>query len=336
MLRNAKCILVLAALCMLGSGAIAIPIPALDLRELTRRSDAILVGQITSISGGDPVGIDVHGQSISGHRRLAAVHVVRSVKGGRTAAEVSFAFIVPDPDLGYVGIAPGEFGMFFLSENSAHGYAITDPYYPFLPASRRPPPAYRTTIQRVAGEIAQVLMAGDSPLEQRTRAVTILSSVNQPLANTALRRAAADPNVNVRFLALGSLLERNDLSVLGTAEALLLSAPPDAALYPVAKLALGLEGLRDPRAVPTLAHLLGEGNVQVRRSAANALRNIADFAGVPALVRALGDPDRDVRYYAVTGLAKITGQDDWAPSLPLFEKDEDKYLAHWREWAGNR
>jgi len=82
--------------------------------------------------------------------------------------------------------------------------------------------------------------------------------------------------------------------------------------------------------------LLGAGSVEVRRSAAHALRNIADSAGVPALVRALDDPDRDVRYYAVTGLAKITGQDDWLPSLPLFESEEQKYVAHWREWAKKR
>ena len=50
-----------------------------------------------------------------------------------------------------------------------------------------------------------------------------------------------------------------------------------------------------------------------------------------ALARALDDSDQQVRYSAVAGLAEITGETKWMPSIPLFKEDESPYLAHWHE-----
>lgn len=67
-----------------------------------------------------------------------------------------------------------------------------------------------------------------------------------------------------------------------------------------------------------------------------ALRQMHDMEAVDALVIALGDNNRDVRYEAIIGLAELTGQNQWAPSMGTFEAEEQRYLDHWKEWARNR
>ena len=103
--------------------------------------------------------------------------------------------------------------------------------------------------------------------------------------------------------------------------------------YLLANLGYALEGIKDPRAIPTLRRLLGARQVEARRGAAAALRNMRMADAIEPLLVALEDRDRDVRYQAVIGLAEITGQNEWGPSVDLFQHDEKPYLAHWREWA---
>jgi hypothetical protein len=38
----------------------------------------------------------------------------------------------------------------------------------------------------------------------------------------------------------------------------------------------------------------------------------------------------DGRYYTVVGLAQITGESDWRPTMEQFRTNENKYLDHWR------
>jgi len=88
--------------------------------------------------------------------------------------------------------------------------------------------------------------------------------------------------------------------------------------------------------VPELVRLLGRGGTETRRSAPGALAEIGDKSSIPALTVASYDDDRLVRYYAVSGLANITEENDWGPSLPLYEENEQRFLGHWREWVKKR
>ena len=243
---------------------------------------------------------------------------------------------MPEIALGYGGIPNNQFGMLFLKRKADSGYVIVNPYYPFLTASQSAPVTSGTELERVILEIAQVLTAGDTSSQERLEAVKALGSVQGELVTAALRRAVTDHDPNVQAQAAATLLQHNDLFALGIAKQLLLNPPTNIAPYPLAKLALALEGIKDSRAVPVLSRLLDSDKVEVRRSAANALGNIGESIGIAPLTRALNDSDFDVRYYAVLGLARITGQDEWGPALPLFEKDEKRYLTHWRDWANQR
>jgi HEAT repeat protein len=88
--------------------------------------------------------------------------------------------------------------------------------------------------------------------------------------------------------------------------------------------------------VPTLATLLKQGDVRVRRAAALALVNTASPSALAPLAQALDDRDHEVRYLAVIGLAEITGQNDWRPSADTFREREADYLSHWEQWRKAR
>ena len=71
-----------------------------------------------------------------------------------------------------------------------------------------------------------------------------------------------------------------------------------------------LSVIRDPRAVPSLTHLLSDPGSEVRWEAAIALGEINDPASTAPLVQALMDPDKYVRYGAASALQKS----GWTPA----------------------
>jgi hypothetical protein len=50
-------------------------------------------------------------------------------------------------------------------------------------------------------------------------------------------------------------------------------------------------------------------------------------------IKMLDDTNQDVRHTGVMGLALIMGEYEWGPGIDLYDKNEEKYLGYWREWA---
>lgn len=83
--------------------------------------------------------------------------------------------------------------------------------------------------------------------------------------------------------------------------------------------------------IPALAELLSSQDVEVRRTAAYALREVADATAIPLYKQALYDADSEVRYYAITSLADVTKSFEY-PSTDVFRTNERRYLDYWRNW----
>jgi len=90
-----------------------------------------------------------------------------------------------------------------------------------------------------------------------------------------------------------------------------------------------LSVIRDPRAVPSLIHLLSDPGSEVRWEAAIALGEINDPASTASLVQALRDPDKYVRYGAASALQKS----GWKPA-----SDEERafHSVGLQEWQAVR
>src|SRR5207248_11756470 len=140
-----------------------------------------------------------------------------------------------------------------------------------------------------------------------------------------------DDDTVVKWQALAALLRRGDISVLDTAEEVLSHPTPKVEKYLRRNVAVSVEGIRDPRAITTLGRLLAAPDVETRRSSAGALRHMHSTAAIEALLVALENRDSGVRYQGVLGLAELSGQqNEWVPSIELFQKDEQHYLAYWK------
>ncbi|MBV9926419.1 MAG: HEAT repeat domain-containing protein [Acidobacteria bacterium] len=326
-----------AASALLGAdAAAAIPVPALNLPELTTNASLVAAGQVTAVREDGRTSIEARGQTVAARRMVATLRLFRVLKGPSDAPTVSFVFYIPDVSLGYVGVAAPQFGLFFLRAGPQQSYAVLDPYYPFIIAAPDAPAGEGDVLGRVIAEVAYVMNSPRASQGERVRAVGILEGVGSEAATAALRRALPVLDGPLRLRAAAALLKQGDISALNLAEEALLSPQPEAAGLS-GELAYAIrDGVTDERAVPTLGRLLGASGVVVRRSAAAALRHIGTDAVIEPLSKALQDEDREVRYQAVLGLAIVTGRSEWAPSIDLYDKDEQRYLAYWREWAKTR
>jgi HEAT repeat protein len=217
------------------------------------------------------------------------------------------------------------------------GYVVLNPYYPFIVASTNAPVARGSDLDRVIAEVAQVFSVSTASLDDRRRAVDVLARVKTASAMAALRVAAKVPDAPVRLRAFAALLRQNDISLLSSVEDILVSPPENIDPGLLRNLAFAIQdGIKNQEAIPVLARLLRASDPQTRRAAASALRHTEAQGAIEPLLTGLEDSDREVRYQAVLGLATITGEGDWGPSLDLFGRDEQRYLTHWREWAKTR
>ena len=93
-----------------------------------------------------------------------------------------------------------------------------------------------------------------------------------------------------------------------------------------------LSVIRDPRAVPSLTHLLSDPGSEVRWEAAIALGEINDPASTASLVQALRDPDKYVRYGAASALQKS----GWKPASDEERAFHSVGLQEWQDGPGDR
>jgi hypothetical protein len=311
-------------------------IPALVLEDLTRDADLIVVGEARAVWEEERTTLGINGQPIPACRMVAQLRVSRVIKGKLDQPSVSYKFFLPKSGPRYEEVVTGEFGLFFLLMEQQQEYVVLNPYYPFVVASPDVPEVEGSYFDRVVAEVAQVLTSPGTTTNQRRQAIEVLGGVKTEPATRALRRAANESDMTLRLEAIAFWLRRNDTSGLSVAADVLLSSQQNTEDYVLKNLAFALEGIRDPKAIPSLSRLLEADDVQTRRSAAAALRHTDVEDAIKPLSRALEDSDREVRYHAVLGFAEITKQGEWGPSTSKYIEDEQHYLTYWREWVKNR
>jgi len=315
-------------------------VQTLDLDQLTSDAALIAVGQITSVQEVGKTIAQVGNRTVPARAMVAELHVDQVLKGTNESSlpSLRFHFAVPDEFVGWRSIAPLSYRVFFLAESSGE-LKLANPYYPSVVAVPGTESRQGTVIERLVDQLGAVLESTKSPVEERREAVFTLDSSKSPAAIRALSRAAEVKDVTLRLSVAAALLEHNDISTLQFAEDALLK--PDPTLPPHLHLLHNLsyailEGVKDERAVPSLAKLLHAANVETRRAAASALMHTGSNSSLDPLLSALNDSDPEVRYFSVVGLAEITGQADWRPNMEDFASDPKKYLDHWREFSLTR
>ena len=149
--------------------------------------------------------------------------------------------------------------------------------------------------------------------------------------------AALGQNVseNSRIWLISSLVGLGDLSQISSISRSLMNPKEntiEALGWFASALEVGIGISPSAEVVPVLSGLLRSTDVDIRRAAAYALRDIhADAILRPLASMALHDDDGEVRYFAVSGLCAQTGRCP-IPGGADFKAHEAKYLADWTEW----
>ena len=329
---NRKCILFLIGVILLvPNSAPAIPVPALNLVELTRNAGLIAVGHVTSVRDEGAASLEIGGRTLSARQRKFTLRVQRVLKGP-AVNDVECTMLLPDQPIGYGIIPKTQFGMFFLRKQSAQVFTVANPYYPFIVASPAAPVTEGEPLDQIVAELTYVAGSPATAAEDRVRAVTILDKVVTAGVTMVLTQVAHERNGAASNHAVAALLRRNESSVIELAERILLDAQnADADLR--RQIAYSIrDGVTDPSTIPSLTRLLRAAEVETRLSAAAALRHVGTESVIEPLGLALNDDHREVRYQAVLGLAAVTGQADWGPSIELYASDEERYVTHWKDW----
>ncbi len=314
------------------------PGPTLNLDRLTTEASLIAVGQITSVQELGRTSAQIGNRIVPARAMLATLRVDQVLKGTTDASSSSLRFhlTLPDEFVGWRSVAPLGYRIFFLAESSGE-LKLANPYHPSAPAVPGTESREGTPIERVIAELAAVLESTKIPLPERQEAVYALNTTQDPAAITALKRVAEVQDLTLRLSVSAALLEHNDISTLQFAEDTLLK--PNSGISPdlLHNLSYGIFiGVKDERAVPSLARLLHATNTETRRAAASALMHVGSTSCIDPLLSAIGDADFQVRYFSVIGLAEVTGQMDWRPNMDDFKSDQGKYLNHWRDWSQSR
>jgi HEAT repeats len=297
-----------------------------NLPRLTNDAGLIVVGRVVDLKA---VTLQA---SNDGKAYVAELLVTRVLKGSIRTSTITINFIrSADRAGGSKSISPSLFAMFFLKEESPRSYTLADSEVEAVIAAEGAPVLQGGAVEQVINELGNVLVSSASSQSDQLQAIAAIISFDSPTVIEILHKALGSKDVKVRFQAQAGLLRHNDISVLDEAEHALLKPPADVPESTVILSSAIEDGVRDPKAIPTLARLLSASDPRVRRAAAHALRGTQAVDAIHPLSMGLNDSDQMVRYDAVAGLAEITSDFSHAPSVELFKRDEITYLKYWRE-----
>jgi hypothetical protein len=304
---------------------------SVDVAGLTAGADLIVVAQVTTVVQQERTAVDLPGGSAPATRFRGLLRSDRVLKGELIAHDVSFYFVLPDAPMGFHAVVAGQYGIFFLK--AFHdGWRFVDPNYPALPAVPNASLPSGAPLDQVTALLGQVLTSLQATDEDCFRVLDALGQLQTDSARAVLRVAMGATSGERRLTIAARLVVRNDLVGLEPVATALLH-PTGLSNDLLLNLAGSLGGLKDPKAVPTLAKLVGANNPDINQHAAAALRQSGSLAALEPLSHLLDDPDLKTRYYAVIGFGEITHQDDWAPAFDEFQQHEEHYLSYWRVWA---
>jgi len=324
------------ALLALDCAATAVHIPS--ARELAGKSDIVAkvrvlsVKQVSFESTRMPNG-DVN-EVISFEAQLQTIYVLT----GELAPVATLRYQINNSGSLSARVDAGTVRLLFLKQGT-DAASFADPVKSALPADPISPVLASqapTFEERLRGEFLGALDSNDP--EVVGASVAALGDLG--LTNDETQKVApfvSSPDRALAGDALVALLKSGHYEYLNDAISYMCGdAPGDSKLISrQCRLKTVLCKITDPAVTVRLIGVMDSPAVDLRFSAAYALRNTKVRGAVPAFVKGLQDSDVEVRYQCLMGLAEtVEGEyaPEQGPSRALFDKDETKYIRFWQDW----
>jgi hypothetical protein len=308
------------ALLALDCAATAVHIPS--ARELAGKSDIVAkvrvlsVKQVSFESTRMPNG-DVN-EVISFEAQLQTIYVLT----GELAPVATLRYQINNSGSLSARVDAGTVRLLFLKQGT-DAASFADPVKSALPAD----------------PISPVLASQAPTFEERLRGEFLgaLDSNDPEVVGASVAPFVSSPDRALAGDALVALLKSGHYEYLNDAISYMCGdAPGDSKLISrQCRLKTVLCKITDTAVTVRLIGVMDSPAVDLRFSAAYALRNTKVRGAVPAFVKGLQDSDVEVRYQCLMGLAEtVEGEyaPEQGPSRALFDKDETKYIRFWQDW----
>lgn len=305
---------------------------------LIQGADLIVVGRITDVDA-------------SGSARLSVVRTLKNSISTR-GSELAVTRLANHP----VPFVVGKQGIFFLRVTDG-SITLAHPSGAVLPASLGVDvPSATDASVAVANELIQVLATPPGQLSGYSGSLSEVASLqnaeyfNYAVAVRALKTIPwAGARNTLRAVALSDVSNMNkrwaEIALLATGDNSLLDQTIAAVLDNTSPITDRMgnyigrvlrsfpppEGAGLDAMIVKVSPLLRVPDVWIRRGTASFLRDSTSKAAIRPLASAINDEDSEVRYFAISGLADLTGLQP-VPSMDLFEESEAMYLTFWNSW----
>lgn len=232
------------------------------------------------------------------------------------------------------GLSKGQNVLLFLSKTGTDTYEFADPFIGGTEFSSLPKEGGNLgpmKLQHVLTSVAQSRVSLD-----QLQALRLLLGFDHISDETlsVVTPLSQSSNADIALTALGVLLRTKSVDSVQRLRQYLESYTANA--EPSALFVIGpeLREISNPDALPAMRALSGSKFRAVRSGAMEGIRRIKDPKSVPFLMTKLDDPDSDVQYVALITAAEILGkyEDDFAPSMYLFERRPQYYIGLWKKW----
>jgi HEAT repeat protein len=230
-----------------------------------------------------------------------------------------------------------ETAILFLKKTADGSYEFSDPLFGTNRFQVLPKASSGSGLARLESALLNILEQAPpgGPYHDDLRALYLLEGL-PALGREGMSRMvrlANSPDPNIALAAIGTLLKAKRPQNVELLKQYLDNYHGDKEPVSVWSIGAYLREIRDPEALPALEALSGSRFTSVQLGAMDALRKIKSPSSAPVLIQRLDDPNGAVRYQAVISLAEMFGkQQEFAPSMKLFEDDPQKYVALWKTW----
>jgi hypothetical protein len=301
--------------------------------------------------------ISTTGAGAHGSDSISVIRIDRVLKGTTTKREISVTHFLCGIEYS-IAMRKGRPLLAFVdaSDHLVSGTAV-------LPASSRGAGGGSTdTKTSLRSEL--LLAATDEDASTARAGVGALAELDGPGSTATLIQAAKSADFGTRVRALTWLTRFGDANAFDQ-PASILSAPPfTPRTIPTAirddksaSLAMAHEDVlralwsfaersgyestnpstEPARFVQTLMRVARSHDLVIREAAIHALRGFKDPVSFSVLFDALDDPNRYIRYNAMVTLCMAMKAPDLpCPSVPVFERDERRYIGRVRAWWNTR
>lgn len=332
-------LLFLVGFCVSALGDVLIAPGSTPIEAVFRTSSLVCTCLVNSVDE-DATTTLVDGKLTTHHEVMAHVEVRDTFKSDLiTANDITVHYTFDEQQKvriagSHLFLQRGQTVLLFLAKNSSGLYEFADPFVGATHFSSIPAQERGSGLEKL--QQVMTLMVKNSDAADQLSALRVLLGFDHVTSETvlAVMPLTESHNSQIALTAIGVQLRTKSLSSLNKLQKYLETYPSNTEPLALSVIDSELRGIDDPGALNVLESLSVSSSRSVRYGAMDGIRKIRDPKSISFLITKLDDPDSNAEYTALITIAEITGKDegDFAPSMYLFDRNPQYYLALWRKW----